>query len=116
MNVNAGCSGDGGGDLSLNPTMPPSLPHRDLGQGVHPGQGPCYKVVMVVVVVVMVVVMVIFHFIFCIVCCCCKKNSQLPLPRLLVVNPSQRVSATSCLSSPWAALANQRQTQLSSRW
>ena len=49
MNVNAGCSGDGGGDLRLNPTLPPSLPHRDLGQGVHPGQGPCYKVMMAVV-------------------------------------------------------------------
>lgn len=35
--------------------------------------------------------------------------------RLLVVNPSQRVSATSCLSSPWAAHANQCHTQLSSR-
>jgi len=35
--------------------------------------------------------------------------------RLLVVNPSQRVSATSCLSSPWAANANDCHTQLSSR-
>jgi len=35
--------------------------------------------------------------------------------RLLVVNPSQRVSATSCLSSPWAAHANDCHTQLSSR-
>merc|ERR1712018_420863 len=35
--------------------------------------------------------------------------------RLLVVNPSQRVSATSCLSSPWAANANNCHTQLSSR-
>jgi len=35
--------------------------------------------------------------------------------RLLVVNPSQRVSATSCLSSPWALHANHCHTQLSSR-
>merc|ERR1712130_67333 len=35
--------------------------------------------------------------------------------RLLVVNPSQRVSATLCLSSPWVANANDCHTQLSSR-
>jgi len=35
--------------------------------------------------------------------------------RLLVVNPSQRVSATSCLSSQWAANANDCHTQMSSR-
>ena len=54
-----------------------------------------------------------FHFLHCLLL---LKNSQLSLLRLLVVNPSQRVSATSCLTSPWAALANQHQTQLSSRW